>query len=85
MSVQKKLKEEKALEAARRKEAKEKEVAYHQQYQKPKKVETFTREVHSASGVKIKTIERKTFANGVVKERLKKVEKDLGGTKRRIF
>ena len=85
MSVQEKLKEEKELEVARRKEEKEREVAYHKQYSKPKKVETYTREVHSSTGTKIKTIERRTYPNGVVKERLKKVEKDLGNRKKRLF
>ena len=42
MTVKEKLKEEKDLEIARRKEEKEREVAYHQQWQKPKKVETYT-------------------------------------------
>lgn len=85
MTVKEKLKEEKDLEIARRKEEKEREVAYHQQWQKPKKVETYTKQVHGSTGVKIKTIERRIYPNGVVKERLKKVEKDTGGSRRRIF
>ena len=86
MAQQDILKDEKAKEAARRKEAKEKEVAYHDQYRKPKKVETITREVYTSTGTKIKTIEKRTYPNGVVKQKLVKVEKDEGmGQRKRIF
>jgi hypothetical protein len=80
------LAEEKAKERARRQEQKQKEIDYHAQYKKPKKVETYQRTIHGSTGVKVKTIERRTYANGVVKEKLIKVEKDQGmGNMKRIF
>jgi len=77
------LKDEKAKEKAKRVEAKEKEVAYHAQYKKPVKEEVYERRVFSASGEKVKTIKRTTYKNGVVKERLLRVDKEMGGGKKK--
>ena len=80
------LKEEKAREQARRLDAKKREVEYHAQYQKPKKVETYERLIHTSNGVKTKTIQRKTYSNGVVKETLVKITKDQGmGQTQKVF
>ena len=80
------LKDEKLKEQARREEAKKREVEYHAQYKKPVKTETITRTIYTATGPKTKTIERRFFKNGVVKDRLVKVTKDEGmGKEKRIF
>jgi len=77
------LKDEKTKEQARRIEAKEKEVAYHAQFKKPLKEEIIERRIFSASGEKVKTIKRTTYNNGIVKERLMRVDKELGGGKKK--
>lgn len=80
------LKDEKLKEKARREEAKQREVEYHAQYKKPVKTETITRTIHTPTGEKTKTIERRFYKNGVVKNVLVKVEKDSGmGKSKRIF
>ena len=80
------LKDEKLKEQARKEEAKRKEIEYHAQYAKPKKVQTYEKIIHTSNGVKVKTIERRTFANGVIKETLIKVTKDQGmGKQQRVF
>ena len=80
------LKDEKLKEKARREDAKKREVDYHAQYAKPKKVQTYEKIIHTSNGIKTKTIERKTYANGVVKETLVKITKDQGmGQQQRVF
>ncbi len=76
----------KKQERARKKSIAEKDKKNENIYANPVKEETYEKRIFTPTGEKIKTIKRSEYKNGIVKERLVKVEKNMGnGEMKRIF